>query len=208
MQAPPPFHRSKTTKTVSTNICPTKRGCRIWALVEKFESQAVSDFQARYARDSKESSQALEAVRGRLASGLPVGEFARLKSELEVYRESCISYMDDLFSNLEMSVGINGDATSRATKPLPRICPRFFISQLATKRWRLLPNVWKIPIVNYGLALHDLQRAERLLVLASPDRENELIAELANPGHTNWNPLQLPLVLLMQIESKLLRYNE
>ncbi|KAI7908777.1 hypothetical protein M0657_012136 [Pyricularia oryzae] len=111
--------------------------------------------------------------------------------------------MNWLFSILEASIGIDGDPATQATRPLPRISGKFFISQLAADRWKLLPDAWKEPIVEYGLAIYQVQRAERLLALASPERQHELTAELSNPGHSNWDPLELPLLLLMEIETNM-----
>ncbi|KAH9436299.1 hypothetical protein MCOR02_005203 [Pyricularia oryzae] len=111
--------------------------------------------------------------------------------------------MNWLLSILEASIGIDGDPAIQATRPLPRISGKFFISQLAADRWKLLPDAWKEPIVEYGLAIHQVQRAERLLALASPERQHELTAEFSDPGHSNWDPLKLPLVLLMEIETNM-----
>ncbi|KAI6313641.1 hypothetical protein MCOR30_010221 [Pyricularia oryzae] len=193
----------ETTKTASNKAHLPGGNFRIWELVKRLESQAVSDFQRRYATDLKGSIQALESRFAGPTAGLSGNDCALLKTELESYKATCIRHMNWLLSILEASIGIDGDPATQATRPLPRISGKFFISQLAADRWKLLPDAWKGPIVEYGLAIHQIQRAERLLALASPDRQHELTAELSDPGHSNWDPLELPLVLLMEIETNI-----
>jgi len=58
---------------------------------------------------------------------------------------------------------------------------------------------WQQCIIQFGISLADLQRAERLL--NSKDRLTDLVQELKNPGHTNWDPFAHPEALLLEVES-------
>jgi hypothetical protein len=53
--------------------------------------------------------------------------------------------------------------------------------------------------VQYGVVLSDLQRAERLVTLSG--KNADLIKELQNSGHMNWDPLLHPESLLLEVES-------
>ncbi|PHH60875.1 hypothetical protein CDD81_1080 [Ophiocordyceps australis] len=64
----------------------------------------------------------------------------------------------------------------------PRRTPRFFLGQLRQVRWKLLSEDWKRAIV----------------------AKTDLLKELANPGHTNWDPLEFPESLLLEVESNLM----
>lgn len=84
----------------------------------------------------------------------------------------------------------------------PQTCPVFFLQYLSRKRWNNLPEDWKKCVVHYGLALTQLQRANRLLdAVGNPA---SLMKELGNPGHENWDPYQYPECLLLEIENGIL----
>jgi hypothetical protein len=80
-----------------------------------------------------------------------------------------------------------------------RISPMFLLRQLIVAHWKHLSEAWKVCTVKYGIALTAVQRAERLLKLT--DRPEDIVRELSNPGHTNWNPMDFPESLLMEVES-------
>lgn len=84
----------------------------------------------------------------------------------------------------------------------PRISPAFFLRQLASTWWNDIPDQWKEAIVDYGLALSRLQRAKRMRYLY--DNREDLMKELLNVGHRNWQPLDYPKSLLLELESNIL----
>ena len=86
----------------------------------------------------------------------------------------------------------------------PRLSRTLFLQQLARKRWNKLPEKWKSCIVRYGLALAALQRAKRLCALSVASRQEDLLNQLQNSGHQNWDPMEHPETLLMEIESDIL----
>lgn len=56
-------------------------------------------------------------------------------------------------------------------------------------------------MVVYGLAVAEMQRAQRLL--GCLNKEQDLIRELQNEGHSNWSPSQYPESLLLEIENNI-----
>jgi hypothetical protein len=138
--------------------------------------------------------------------------------QLEEYRRQCEAYATTMYR--EILASINGHPNSSAERTLqhwPRMSPSLLLQHLAHDRRDELPEVWKNRIVDYGVALTDLQQASRLSRLhAAPEKAGhdaqlvtsdggshaiDLLNELRNPGHVNWSPYEYPEYLLMEIES-------
>jgi hypothetical protein len=69
-------------------------------------------------------------------------------------------------------------------------------------RFTSLSEAWKTAVVEYGLAVTRLRRAQRLLVLS--DEPADLIKEVVHTGHSNWQPREFPETLLLEAESGIL----
>ncbi|KAL8375542.1 hypothetical protein RB599_002029 [Gaeumannomyces hyphopodioides] len=171
---------------------------RVKSLVQRIQAHAKSDFEMRYADDLERSAHALK---GHLEpSQVALQSLGQVKQALQRHSSQCRSYRDTLYAALEAaSFGLGG----RSTTPLPRICPAFFLSQLAASRLRTIPTSWRPALIRYGLAYHDAQRAERLLALASQSSLTDFAKELGNTAHQNWTPDEYPFALLMEIESNI-----
>ncbi|EJT69150.1 hypothetical protein GGTG_13259 [Gaeumannomyces tritici R3-111a-1] len=152
----------------------------------------------RYADDLERSAHALK---GHLElSPVAPQSLDQVKQALQRHSSQCRSYRDALYAALEAAFfGLGG----RSTTLLPRICPAFFLSQLATSRLKTIPTSWRPALIRYGLAYQDAQRAERLLALASQSSLADLAKELGNTAHQNWTPYEYPFVLLMEVESNI-----
>ncbi|KAJ4244210.1 hypothetical protein NW762_014592 [Fusarium torreyae] len=83
----------------------------------------------------------------------------------------------------------------------PRISPVLFLQQLRNSSWSKLTTTWKSAIVNYGLAVADLQKARRLI--RSQNDPVDLLRELENRGYENWSPHDHPEWLLIECESQI-----
>jgi hypothetical protein len=124
-----------------------------------------------------------------------------------------LNVLTNYLHQCEQHVQKVGDAIGAALNPCralvaagylnqwPRLSPTFFLQQLARKRWSKLPKEWKSCIVRYGLALAALQRARRLRSLSADSRHEDLVNQLQNLGHQNWDAMEHPETLLMEIES-------
>lgn len=84
----------------------------------------------------------------------------------------------------------------------PRRSCTFFLEQLERSQWGKLSEEWREKIVEYGVAITSLQRAERLL--KGCRNQYELAKEIQNEGHENWSPIDYPDWLLMECESGIL----
>jgi hypothetical protein len=72
---------------------------------------------------------------------------------------------------------------------------------LASDKVAALPDDWKRCLVVYGLAIAALQRAERLV--AYNGNSAELLSELENLGHQDWDPMRYPEWLLLEVENNI-----
>ncbi|KAK5124339.1 hypothetical protein LTR08_005737 [Meristemomyces frigidus] len=115
--------------------------------------------------------------------------------------EYCKSYAKEVYSVLAASASISRTSIARGVQQWPRLSPTMFLQQLSHRRWSDLSESWKKRIVEYGIALTALQRAERLVNLTDTPRKDDLVNELRNIGHTNWSPYDRPESLLMEVES-------
>lgn len=171
---------------------------RVKGLVQRIQAHASSDFEKRYADDLERSAHAL---RDHLElSPVALQGLGQVQQALRRYSSECRSYRDALHAALEAASSGFG---RQSTASLPRICAQFFLSQLTASRWKTISNFWKPALVRYGLAHHDVLRAERLLALASPSSLNDLAKELRNTPHQNWTPEEYPFALLMEVESNI-----
>jgi hypothetical protein len=120
---------------------------------------------------------------------------------VERYVHDCQHYLDDTSSLLQNLVR-TGDEIAAKIGQSPRISPIFWLRQLNRDRFDTLTEDWKVVVVQYGVALTELQRAKRLLAVSL--HPHEFTEELYNPGHQNWKPMEFPETLLLEAESGLL----
>ncbi|KAI0468184.1 hypothetical protein F4859DRAFT_517375 [Xylaria cf. heliscus] len=84
----------------------------------------------------------------------------------------------------------------------PQPSQTFFLRFLSRNKWNSLSEDWKFCLTHYGVALTQLQRANRLL--DAIDNPTFLEKELRNRGHENWDPYEYPESLLIEIEGGIL----
>ncbi|KAL7781006.1 hypothetical protein V8C43DRAFT_320153 [Trichoderma afarasin] len=115
------------------------------------------------------------------------------------------SHKETLFHTLKEYLSQCESNSDRANVNNAQICttsavsPTFFLGQLARENWKTLPQRWRRAIVTYAQSLTMVQRAERML--NQQNNHAELIKELQNIGHTNWDPMEYSESLLLEVES-------
>lgn len=160
------------------------------SVVESLEGLAGrSKYETHYVADLRESLDAL--VSQDVDGPQSVRKSARVFSS---YLRSCIGHVEKAYSVLEAAVAPPAGSTHQR----PRVSPTFFLQQLSRSRWDHLTEGWKVCIVRYALTVAAMQRAERLTQLTG---NQDLINELQNTGHQNWDPARHPETLLMEVES-------
>ncbi|KAK2043072.1 hypothetical protein LZ31DRAFT_622187 [Colletotrichum somersetense] len=81
----------------------------------------------------------------------------------------------------------------------PRLSASSLLQRLNHTHRNITPAAWSDCLTQFGIAITQLQRAERML--ASLGDSAALMNELQNPGHTKWSPKEHPDTLLLEIES-------
>ncbi|PVH93270.1 hypothetical protein DM02DRAFT_676940 [Periconia macrospinosa] len=167
---------------------------RLAALCQQLDRQAKSSQEKQYVLDLRRSCDSLSQ------NETQVNFQPDLVATLQSYASDCQKYFTTVNNLLEDLVNSNNDMDH--IRQRPRVCPIFWLQRLNKKHFDQLSAAWKLAIVQYGLAVTQLQRARRLLALA--DHPKELAEELRNRGHQNWNPVEFPETLLLEAESGIL----
>ncbi|KAF8244797.1 hypothetical protein K440DRAFT_665544 [Wilcoxina mikolae CBS 423.85] len=177
-------------------------GAELQSLLHSFRSKRKKGLHKTYADDLEKS---LDALRSEQEPGGDLTEFGR-NDELVSFKTACTGYLQGVFGAIEkglMPKENPGDIMCFKAGLWPRISPTLLLQQLAAAgRPQIdLSTGWKTVLITYGKAITMLQRAERLLQnVNSPD----FFKELENVGHQNWDPMERPDWLLMEIESNIL----
>jgi hypothetical protein len=130
---------------------------------------------------------------------------AEIKAKLQEHNENLKLHVTQLHRtlcfHLQLPTNLAEEVAHRASM-LPRLSPSIILSRLSRATLTTLSEDWKKVIVQYGLAVAELQRAGRLL--ACVGNKADLVSELANPGHIDWDPMEYPDWLLLELENNIL----
>ncbi|KAI8631861.1 hypothetical protein F5Y19DRAFT_492813 [Xylariaceae sp. FL1651] len=176
------------------------------SLLSRLDVEADSAFEEKYMEDLRSSFAVLQDRR-------KVDEIILdphdLQDELTSRREYCSVVVEKMYCDLVAMVTKNvKDRRSMHTQKTnstglgphcPRLSPSFFLRRLARQEWIKLSTGWKDLLVQYGIAITQLQQADRLSDAVS--NSPALMKELENTGHQNWDPREYPESLLLEIES-------
>ncbi|SPO01443.1 uncharacterized protein DNG_04116 [Cephalotrichum gorgonifer] len=196
---------------VSTLTEPNSSSGPLNALIQQLISMADAAFKKNYVESLRQSANSL-ASRNFKSSALKIGSrsmfdvyLADQKRHSEgLYSIICDALYTHMFSSLNLARhGPNRDTIDGFSTYWPRFSPSFLLRCIARGKWKDLPPGWKDRIVRYAVSLAAVQRAERMV---SAVRRNDLAAlssELQNVGHKNWDPLEYPDSLLLEVESRI-----
>lgn len=160
------------------------------SLLQEFKSRSSTDFEKLYAGDLLES-------------------FGALKSRGISMKNECQRHLEEIFRSIQqklMPVGAGELMTYRAGL-WPRISSMSLLQLLSGNASIVLSPGWKHVLVTYGKAITLLQRSERLRghdPKACVDGNGDFAKETANTGHQQWDPIQQPDWLLIEIENNFL----
>ncbi|KAI1307733.1 hypothetical protein F5Y03DRAFT_114674 [Xylaria venustula] len=122
---------------------------------------------------------------------------------LRQHLDECKKSVEDLYQLLVSKAGIAHNGLLELGHG-PRRSPVLFLQQLTNAAWSSLDSGWRACVSRYGLALTALQRAERLLKAAGSRSDDDLIREVNNMGHEQWDPNENPEWLLLEVESSIM----
>lgn len=185
------------------------------SLIHACRRKAVSPYEIKYVSELRNSLESLYAselcdsleslllhsdVQSRLSGGKFQNPLQKHLHESERHADLLLGKMCD-----SMRDGLRSKYSTIISSHFPRISSVFILRQLShggwdsLDGWKCLPEVWKLWVVAYGLALTEVQRAKRLI--KALHNRIELERELRNEGHTNWNPEDYSESLLLEVES-------
>ncbi|KAI9048432.1 hypothetical protein LZ554_007268 [Drepanopeziza brunnea f. sp. 'monogermtubi'] len=197
--APPnlPSSVPMVTNSLLASGNPETNLLRLTELISRLDAQAFSKYEREYVADLQESITSLKTRK----------EIHHLKCRLNLeviltqHLENCNNRCDAIYIAIKSALihSSNGiSLTAFRAKQWPRLSPILLLQQLSRDRWAQIQD-WQDCIIQFGLALTELQRAERLV--NSLGNHSALVKELETPGHTNWDPLEQPESLLLEVES-------
>jgi hypothetical protein len=166
-------------------------------LCDDLALHATSNCEKEYISALRKSCESL-ATQDASLSPLTIVIDANTIRRLEEYLTECQRYLKDFDTLLQTVVQSSHDIAT-TTQQCPRISALFWLQHLVTERYEALPEGWKSTIIAYALAITKLLRAQRLL--AASKSPQDLLEELRNEGHSNWNAAELPEILLLEAES-------
>ncbi|PVH70609.1 hypothetical protein DL98DRAFT_472494 [Cadophora sp. DSE1049] len=166
-------------------------------LLHYVKSRCLTSHERQYAGDLLRSAEALR-TEDTTRLTIPIEGMSILEAHLSQVRQILEVIHGTICDRLQ--VGLSN--MTQTTKLLPRLSPTSLLSHLAHAKFTALPDDWKISLVQYALAITAVQRAERLLAVAS--NPTALLNELENPGHQDWDPLSHPEWILLEIENDIL----
>lgn len=180
------------------------------SLLQSLQGRARSTYEQNYARELGESMRDLEDHGRSKDSVLRFSQDLvkhRLDDHLRKAKRHASQLLDEIQSCMERAS--DSQRLAMINYHCQRLCPIFLLQQLSQNGWgnsacgwRCLPEAWRPWILAFGVALTEIQRATRLT--NAVNTQNDLIRELQNEGHTNWDPAQYPESLLLEIESGIL----
>ncbi|KXX79354.1 hypothetical protein MMYC01_204711 [Madurella mycetomatis] len=161
-------------------------------------------YQVDYIKELQDSSKSAPIPRNQLAEGL-------INTDLfDKYLIRCRAKSEQIRRSIDEALRGHCIAheTCQGSGLCPRISPVFLLQRLTRTFWGVLPADWKVCLVNYGLSLVYLQRAERLAkARRRSNRQTDFLKELLNLGSHGCNegdPLKYPENLILELEQGIL----
>jgi hypothetical protein len=174
---------------------------KLKSLLVKLSRSAEGHYQDMYIKDLRKSHTALLANTSAGHQLKPGNLNAVFKNHLEQCRANVESLYKKTCSRLAVS-NVPVYESARQASLLPRLSPSILLRLLASFNPVVLSPEWKLALTCYALSIAFMQKAERLV--ACGKSESDMLSELTNLGHCNWDPMQYPDWLLLELESNLL----
>ncbi|KAK2038276.1 hypothetical protein LZ31DRAFT_479197 [Colletotrichum somersetense] len=187
--------------TIRSNF--QKTGHRLLKVLSSLSNRMNNVYEERYINDLHASLKALQGAD--TASDHIQISGTGMKDDLVLYLQECKKRVECYYNAMIKAVLVPEAGLECFLSKLPdiysrpRLSPTLILQRLNKDHIHSTPDEWKGCITEYATAITQLQRAERML--AHWDDPAMLFNELRNPGHTNWQPLDHPDTLLLEVES-------
>lgn len=174
---------------------------KLKSLLERLLPDSASAYEQRYVQDLIRSLNSLQDS----ADVKFHGTSQVLQPLLESHLMLCKKRVESLYHAICDCLQAEPSITRRLaykSRMWPRLTTTSLLQNLSHVKVLSLRIDWKDALVEYGLAISALQRAERLL--GCIESELELVNELSNPGHQGWDIARYPDWLLLEIENNIM----
>ncbi|KAK2031664.1 hypothetical protein LX32DRAFT_584407 [Colletotrichum zoysiae] len=184
-----------------------QRDYQLPTLLSSIRKRTSGDFQGKYVEDLSSSLVALQQrqLTDDCNNSPKKHKERKLMDYLNVWK-SHTGRFQNLITNAVFGLETNDSIESFNDiynfYQLPRLSASSILQRLNHVHRDSTPAAWTECLTKFGMAISQLQRAERML--ASLGDSGALKNELQNPGHTNWSPSNFPDTLLLEIESDIM----
>ncbi|QDS77180.1 hypothetical protein FKW77_001966 [Venturia effusa] len=177
------------------------------AFLDHLAVLASDQYEKAYCRDMVSSLESLEVFGQESLSFVGddnnSAEMTHFRSRLQDEYYNCKTYVEALYNQLCTS-GLESatlaDKLAHEIGVWPRLTPTTLLKHLSDTT--SLTSSWKDALLQYGLAVTQLQYYQRVVNI--PGNGSELMRELLNTGHIGWDPKEYPEWLLFEVENSLL----
>lgn len=178
-------------------------------LINRFVENTIDPARKMYGQDLRMSLKAYEAKPHESHQQLIPGSFSQNKIGAAIHKSSDATKA--MISNIELACA-ESDQRSHwlgLTMLWPAVTPVTILEQLRSTACTNLSHSMKEAIIAYGMSITILQKYYRMqdAVVSKQHRAfggQRLVEEYHNIGHQNWNPMEAPEWLLIQIEADIL----
>ncbi|KAK6360193.1 hypothetical protein TWF730_006344 [Orbilia blumenaviensis] len=206
-QAPVTFTKRGLSNAENVQVVqPTLRLARLNSLFRNLMGPRCSQFQKTYAEDLKQSVEALKAFNGNIGSrelplalGVIQEHVVLWKEHVEALERAMRSRLEPIYFDNRSKV-VEGQEALYHAGLWPRVTT-FSLLKLLSYHAEDIPDGWKRAVVNYGVALRELGRAERLADLAARGEVLGFWEALADTENPKWDPMEMPEWLLLELEN-------
>ena len=169
---------------------------KLKALLKEMSSMTFTTHEEKYMKDLQKSSKSLTS-----GEEVELHVPSKKKELLEGWLKTTRDFLDDVYRKLCSSLEKGSHAIVREARLIPRMSPTSILVFLTNHKISSICQTWRVALLHYAKAITMFQRAERLLACCD---SVEIIGELKNSGHHNWDPTTYPDWLLMEIENNIL----
>lgn len=184
-------------------VAKAEAGSSLDSLLTKLSEEATKRYEIDYAADITSS---LKAFRGSQRTPQSLIELTVAERQLltEKYLSQCQSQVDNYYAAIVDALWSNSQPAqvAVAAQLSPRLSPICLLRKLSGVDAEKLTTKWKNPLLEYALAISQLQRAQRILNCVNSD--SDMVCEVENRGHEGWDPQAYPEWVLLEVENNFL----
>jgi hypothetical protein len=195
------LHPSNKRDNISHATIASKEVTELGKTLDSF-TRSPNVLRQQYGNDLKISLMALKNVGDRI-------ELQEMPTNIDVTTE-CIeevqATLNDQFDRIQNALSAEDDRSQwlQLGNLWPCTTSVTILEQLRSSSDHLFGNNMREALVSYGILVTTLQQLLRIKQAQSTKKTGKLLDELANSGHENWDPLDFPDWLLLEIDSDIL----